>query len=167
MDDFLSACRYKLPCFVCRKYTPLSDIIQVFFKNSIIFFFFAGKEYLERVCLFFQLEGNEVQLKQLVSILLDNAIRHNQPNGTVEVLLKREKRHAVLCVSNEGEPIPEQQRERLFERFYQTDSARAHSGHYGFGLAIAKAIVTAHKGTIAVRCPAGRIEFCVRFLLKR
>ena len=114
-----------------------------------------------------QVEGNEVQLKQLVSILLDNAIRHNQPNGTVEVLLKREKRHAVLCVSNEGEPIPEQQRERLFERFYQTDSARAHSGHYGLGLAIAKAIVTAHKGTIAVRCPAGRIEFCVRFLLKR
>ena len=80
------------------------------------------------------MEGNEVQLKQLVSILLDNAIRHNQPNGTVEVLLKREKRHAVLCVSNEGEPIPEQQRERLFERFYQTDSARAHSGHYGLGL---------------------------------
>ena len=81
-----------------------------------------------------QVEGNEVQLKQLVSILLDNAIRHNQPNGTVEVVLKREKRHAVLCVSNEGEPIPEQQRERLFERFYQTDSARAHSGHYGLGL---------------------------------
>ena len=114
-----------------------------------------------------QVEGNPVQLKQLVSILLDNAIRHNEPNGKVEVVLKREKRYAVLRVSNEGEPIPEPQRERLFERFYQTDSARAHSGHYGLGLAIAKAIVTAHKGTISIHCPDRKIEFCVRFLLKR
>ena len=114
-----------------------------------------------------QVEGNPVQLKQLASILLDNAIRHNEPNGKVEVVLKREKRYAVLRVSNEGEPVPEPQRERLFERFYQTDSARAHSGHYGLGLAIAKAIVTAHKGTISIHCPGGKIEFCVRFLLKR
>ncbi len=112
--------------------------------------------------------GNGVQLKQLVSILLDNAIRHSAPGAQVRIALQKEKNQAVLSVTNEGDPIPPQQRDLLFERFYRTDAARTgEGGHYGLGLAIAKAIVTAHKGSIQVQCPEGAVEFIATLPLSR
>ncbi len=104
--------------------------------------------------------GNAAQLSQLVSILLDNAIRHNIPGGTIRIELRREKAHAVLSVSNEGAPIPAEQQKLLFDRFYRADAARTGGdGRYGLGLAIAKAIVEAHHGQISVSCPDGLIVF--------
>ena len=58
--------------------------------------------------------GNSVELKQLISILIDNGIRHGS-----------QKNSAVLSVANEGREIPEEQRKHLFERFYRRDQARA------------------------------------------
>lgn len=76
-------------------------------------------------------------MRQLVSILLDNAMRHST-GGEVSLTLSRDRGHARLTVVNEGEAIPEEQRERLFERFYRVDTARnGESKHYGLGLAIA------------------------------
>ena len=104
--------------------------------------------------------GNGSQLKQLVSILLDNAIRHNKPAGQVQVRLAKKHCLAELTVINNGDEIPEQQRQRIFERFYRMDSARnSDTNHYGLGLAIAKAIVNAHHGHIEVRCYEGLVEF--------
>ena len=104
--------------------------------------------------------GNNTQLKQLVSILLDNAIRHNKPAGEVYVTLVKEHSLAKLSVINNGDAIPEQQCQQIFERFYRIDSARnSEDNHYGLGLAIAKAIVTAHHGHIEVRCYDGLVEF--------
>lgn len=113
-------------------------------------------------------EGNSVQLKQLVSILLDNAIRHSGSGGEIEIMLKKEKNHVVLSVVNSGKEIPPEQQKHLFERFYRTDTARTgEDGHYGLGLAIAKAITERNKGSIAVRCHEGKVEFIVRFPLKK
>lgn len=113
-------------------------------------------------------EGNSVQLKQLVSILVDNAIRHNDAGGEVKILLKKEKRYALLTVINDGEAIPPEQQKHLFERFYRTDTARTDENqHYGLGLAIAKAITVTHKGTILVRCYDHKVEFSVRLPLKQ
>ena len=107
--------------------------------------------------------GNADELRQLVSILLDNAVRHNAPGGSIRVELRREKAHAVLSVSNEGAPIPDEQQKHLFDRFYRADEARTGGdNHYGLGLAIAKAIVEAHHGQIAVSCPEGLVIFTVR-----
>ena len=107
--------------------------------------------------------GNSVQLKQLVSILIDNAICHSDSSGAIFLSLKKEKNHAVLSVVNNGEEIPLEERKRLFERFYRTDTARTGEGaHYGLGLAIARAITTAHKGTIDVRCYDGKVEFTAK-----
>ncbi len=109
------------------------------------------------------LVGNSTQLKQLVSILLDNAIRHSK--GGDEVLLTLSKEHGVakLSVINKGDEIPTQQREQIFERFYRVDTARnSEDKHYGLGLAIAKAITASHKGDIAVRCFNGFVEFRVQ-----
>ena len=114
----------------------------------------------EGICI----EGSSTQLKQLVSILLDNGIRHNKAAGEVSLTLVKEHGLAKLLVINTGDKIPEQQQELIFERFYRMDSTRnSEDNHYGLGLAIAKAIVTAHHGRIEVRCDNGLVEFCASF----
>ena len=107
--------------------------------------------------------GNSTQLKQIVSILLDNAIRHSKEKGEVWLTLTKEHGFAKLSVINKGDEIPEEQRANIFERFYRVDTARnGEDKHYGLGLAIAKAIVTSHKGNIAVHCFDGFVEFKVQ-----
>lgn len=112
--------------------------------------------------------GNSTQLKQLVSILIDNAVRHSSRGNEVRITLRKEKSHALLSVMNDGEEIPPEQQKHLFERFYRTDEARTgEDGHYGLGLAIARAIVTAHKGTIAVCCHHGKVEFTAKLPMQK
>lgn len=107
--------------------------------------------------------GNSTQLKQIVSILLDNAIRHSKGGGEVWLTLTKEHGFAKLSVINKGDEIPEEQRTKIFERFYRVDTARnSEDKHYGLGLAIAKAIATSHKGHIEVGCFNGFVEFRVQ-----
>lgn len=107
--------------------------------------------------------GNSTQLKQIVSILLDNAIRHSKGGDGVWLTLTKEHGFAKLSVINKGDEIPVEQREQIFERFYRVDTARnGEDKHYGLGLAIAKAIVTSHKGRIEVQCFDGFVEFRVQ-----
>ncbi len=106
--------------------------------------------------------GNSTQLKQLLSILLDNAIRHTKDGREVALALKEERNTVKLSVVNDGKEIPPEQRKQLFERFYRDDTARSgEDKHYGLGLAIAKAIVTSHNGKIEVLCYNGKVEFAV------
>lgn len=108
------------------------------------------------------IEGDSTQLKQLVSILTDNAIRHGAGGKEIRLSLIEERGFAKLSVINDGEEIPPEQRQKLFERFYRTDDVRnSKENHYGLGLAIAKAIATAHKGKIEVLCDQGKVEFIV------
>lgn len=112
-------------------------------------------------------EGNSTQLKQIVSILLDNAIRHSKDKGEVYLSLIKEHGCAKLSVINKGDEISTQQREQIFERFYRADTARnGEDKHYGLGLAIAKVIVTSHKGHIEVQCFDGFVEFKVQIPVK-
>lgn len=105
-------------------------------------------------------EGNSTQLKQLTSILLDNAIRHSKPDGEVRLTLTKDHGVTELSVINKGDEIPAEHRERIFERFYRVDTARnGEDKHYGLGLAIARAIVDAHHGHIEVRCYNSLVEF--------
>ena len=110
-----------------------------------------------------QVCGNSSQLKQIVAILLDNAIRHSQPQGQVFLALRQEHGAVKLSVKNQGDPIPAEQQEQLFERFYRGDPARnSEDSHYGLGLAIAKAITLSHRGHIQVCCEKGFVEFKVQ-----
>lgn len=104
--------------------------------------------------------GNSSQLSQLVSILIDNAIEHST-GGNIEMSLNKIHNKAVLTVINNGEPIPEDKKELLFDRFYRLNEARNDEGgnHYGLGLSIAKSIVDAHKGEISVNCKDGKVIF--------
>ena len=113
-------------------------------------------------------EGNGAQLKQLTSILLDNAIRHSKPAGEVRLTLTGDHGIAELSVINTGDEIPTEHRDKIFERFYRMDPARSgEDKHYGLGLAIAKAIVAAHHGHIEVLCYNGLVEFRVNLPISR
>ena len=105
---------------------------------------------------------NSNQIKQLVSILIDNAIKHSCVNGEIIINLKKEKGNIILNVTNKGEEIPKQEREKIFERFYRVDQSRnRNDNRYGLGLSIAKNIVTNHNGTIQVNCENGYTTFKV------
>lgn len=101
--------------------------------------------------------GDEVRLRQLLLILLDNALKYTDPGGRVDISLARQDNQARLVVSDTGIGIPEKDRTRIFDRFYRVDQARQHeSGGTGLGLAIAKWIVQAHNGSIKVDSELGR-----------
>lgn len=107
------------------------------------------------------LTGSGVQLTQLTSILLDNAIRYST-GCEIEVSLKALTNMAVLSVANEGEEIPPEKQAHLFDRFYRVDEARScDEQHYGLGLSIAKAVVQNHRGSISVSCRNQKIRFAV------
>lgn len=106
--------------------------------------------------------GIKEQLQQVAGILIDNALNHTDEKGNVDISLYKTAHHVVFHVSNTGEPISEEDRERLFERFYRVDKARNRAtGHYGLGLSIAKTIVTNHKGKIRIECENGITSFIV------
>ena len=94
--------------------------------------------------------GDRMRLEQLLTILVDNAIKYS-PRGTVTVSALRQNRQLVIKVEDEGIGIDTQDIERIFERFYRVDKARTRAeGGFGLGLPIAKLIVEQHHGTIEV-----------------
>ncbi|MCC8104964.1 MAG: HAMP domain-containing histidine kinase [Clostridiales bacterium] len=117
--------------------------------------------------------GDAPQIGKLISILVDNAFAHTKPSGRIMVSLTGVKGTAVLKVANEGEPIPPESMDKLFDRFYRVDSSRTVQNqnleaqpHYGLGLSIAKAIATAHRAKISVNCGDGVTTFAVEFPMK-
>ena len=108
-------------------------------------------------------QGSASHLRQVADILLDNAGKYAAAGAFVTVALQRtEGKNCLLTVSNTGDPIPDDERSRIFERFYRADKARTRSGGYGLGLSIAREIVRAHRGRIWAESKAGQNRFLVR-----
>ena len=105
--------------------------------------------------------GDPLRLRQLVTILVDNAIRHSSKGSTVAVWVRPEPATALLQVDDHGPGVKPEDLPRLFDRFWRADDAPA--GGTGLGLAIAKWIVEQHGGTIgAFNRPDGGASFWVR-----
>ena len=101
--------------------------------------------------------GDEASLRQLMSLLLDNAVKYTNPGGTIVLRLRACGKSREITLWNTVEQIPAGNLDRLFERFYRLDSSRnSATGGQGIGLSIAQAIVTAHKGTITAQSDDGR-----------
>jgi signal transduction histidine kinase len=104
-----------------------------------------------------RVDADLVRVRQLLLILIDNALSHTPAGGEVSVGVARENGRAQVTVTDTGEGIPTSDLPHIFERFYRADKARTReNGGSGLGLAIAKWIVEAHKGDIAVTSTEGR-----------
>ncbi len=112
------------------------------------------------------IDMDEGSIKQLIEILLDNAIKYSDSKSTIKIVLKEKNNIITLSVTNRGESIKKDEEEKIFDRFYRTDKSRNRkSGSYGLGLAIAKNIVTNHNGKISASSGGGKTTFKV--LLKK
>jgi len=100
--------------------------------------------------------GDDIRLSQVLFNVIENAIKYTPTGGRVDMRLRFAERWAVVEVEDSGIGIPTEDLPRLFERFYRVDPSRqSDSGGAGLGLAIAKAAVLAHQGTIDVSSQPG------------
>ena len=100
--------------------------------------------------------GDAGRIGQVVTNLLTNAIHFNRDQGEVRLSARAEADAVVLTVADTGQGIPAEDVPHLFERFYRADKSRSRiQGRNGLGLAICKAIVDAHGGSIAVSSQEG------------
>lgn len=109
--------------------------------------------------------GDEIRIRQLMMILLDNALKYTPQGGKVKLQVKKDTDNAKIIVSDTGTGISEEDKERIFDRFYRADKARSRSqGGTGLGLSIAHWIVETHKGKIIVKSrPGTGSSFIVEF----
>jgi signal transduction histidine kinase len=98
--------------------------------------------------------ADPARVEQVLLILLDNALRHTGPGGHVQVEVTREGREALVAVHDDGEGIPADEQEYVFDRFYRGDRARQ-GRSAGLGLAIARGLAEAHRGRIELRSQLG------------
>lgn len=107
---------------------------------------------------------NQDRIKELLSILIDNGIKHGYKKSSIEVSLIKNKDIISLAVKNRGDAIPKEEQAKIFDRFYRGDKSRNRdSNRFGLGLAIAKNIVDNHNGNIKVSCINGYTTFTVEF----
>ena len=107
--------------------------------------------------------GDEYAVRQLVSILLDNAVKYADQGGVIRLSLEQARRGVVLKARNACAGMDPAELDRLFDRFYRVEKSRSkQTGGFGVGLSIARSIAEAHKGSIRAECPDARtIQFTV------
>lgn len=106
--------------------------------------------------------GDEQAIRQLITILLDNAVKYSDDNGYINLRLLKQNRYAVFCVKNSTSCMTNEDLPHIFDRFYRVDSSRnSKSGGYGIGLSIAKAVVDTHKGKINATVKNNAVVFTV------
>ena len=107
----------------------------------------------ERVCL----DGVKRLLYEVIYNLCDNAVKYNNEGGSVQVGISSDEANAYITVKDNGIGIPQDQRERVFERFYRVDKSHSkESGGTGLGLSIVKHAVSYHNGTITLTSEPGK-----------
>lgn len=106
--------------------------------------------------------GSPEELDRLVSVLVDNAVKYCDDNGSICVHLEQRKREIVLTVTNPCASLTTQDTRRMFDRFYRADASRSRStGGNGIGLSIAQGIVSRHEGSIRARKLGPELEMRV------
>lgn len=138
---------------------PISDVVEETAQSFQSLAQGKGRAIHAQIAPMLSYCGDEGGIRQLVAILLDNAVKYA---AAEDIWIKLEKKGHALCltVRNSAEPVSEEQLGHFFERFYRAERIRESDvGGYGLGLAIAKSIVESHKGRIAATSPqAGWVQ---------
>lgn len=148
----------------------ISDCVQSVVLAQEVLLYERGKTFSYEIAPHLKVLGNDGQLKQLVTILLDNAGKYSVNEGNVRLDLSVVQniagRFAELKVSNDCDELTEEQTSHLFDRFYTVDSSRdkTHTGN-GLGLSIAQTICENHQGQISAAYENGRISFTAQIPL--
>ncbi|MGI5894322.1 MAG: sensor histidine kinase [Candidatus Merdivicinus sp.] len=129
---------------------PISDLVEETVETFHALAKTHNKNLSSHIQPMLSMLGDEKSIQQLVTILLDNAIKYSDDGGSIELTLEKQKNMIRLSVFNTAESVARENLSHLFDRFYRADQSRnSRTGGYGLGLSIASAIVSAHKGKIS------------------
>ena len=109
--------------------------------------------------------GDEYSVRQLASLLLDNAVKYAAPGGAIRFSLEKAKRGVVIRCENPCESWETLETDKLFDRFYRADASRSgEATGFGIGLSVARSIAEGHRGWITAEAAEGRVVFtaCLR-----
>lgn len=135
---------------------PFSDLVSETAQSFQALAKAQNKTFTVHIQPMISLYGDEKALRQLVSILLDNALKYSEADGDISLSLKKEGKTVCLSVYNTTASVSREQLSHLFDRFYRADPSRnSRTGGYGIGLSIAKAVVSAHRGKITAHTQDG------------
>ena len=128
---------------------PVSDVVNETAQSFQAPAKMQNKDFIIDIEPMLSFRGSEKSIRQLVSILLDNALKYSPEGGRVEISLRRQNRSLCLKVYNTAQNIDTENLDRLFDRFYRGNESRSgETGGYGIGLSVAKAITNSHRGKI-------------------
>lgn len=138
----------------------MSDCIETSALGYDAVFYENGKDFRYDICSGVKVYGNAGQLKQLVTILLDNANKYSVDKGNILLTFTSNGKKAVLSVANDSDELTDENLAHLFDRFYTVDKSRnTDKGGNGLGLSIAKTICQSHGGDLSVEYSNGRTTF--------
>ncbi|MDR3766922.1 MAG: HAMP domain-containing sensor histidine kinase [Butyricicoccus sp.] len=136
---------------------PISDLVEESVRSFQALAKKQNKTFSSQIQPLLSLHGDSKSIGQLVSILLDNAVKYSEENGEIAVRLEKQGRAIRLSVFNTTKAIHKEDLTHLFDRFYRADKSRnSQTGGYGIGLSIASAVVAAHKGKITASSKDGK-----------
>lgn len=136
---------------------PLSDVLTETAQSFQSLAKVQDKTFSVDIAPMMNFYGDEKAITQLVSILLDNALKYSDENGTISFKAHPKGKGVCLEVYNTAESVETENLGRLFDRFYRADKSRnSQTGGYGIGLSIAKAVTEAHKGKITAASADGK-----------
>lgn len=141
----------------------LSDVAYEVIDHFVALSEVTGKKINMKIQDGITYKGNENSIRQLISILVDNAMKYAVQTESIDISLKRDGRKIRFMLRNLTDGMQEGAQDILFERFYRPDSSRnSETGGSGIGLSLAKSIVEVHKGKITAKCDGeGYITFLV------
>lgn len=152
----------------CRENCNLSELVE---EEVLIFepvFFQARKSVDAQIEEGLNVRGAEEQVRKILGILLDNAVKYSKSGSVTEVTLRKSgKKKVRLQVKSLGEPIPEEEKNAVFQRFYRSDRVRSSGQGFGLGLAIASEIVKECDAKIGLDTEKSGNSFYVVFQLVR
>lgn len=137
---------------------PLSDVAEEISASFLAPAKAQGKALRTSIQPMLSCCGSQRDIAQLLSILLDNALKYSVPGSAIGFTLEKRGKCARICVENETGGISDDTLKSMFDRFYRGDPARSSAiKGYGVGLSIAKAVVENHRGRISAASPDGRL----------